>query len=62
MLEVPLELRKVMQDAKNDDKVEKKERERRSKNLIIHGAEEIGDDNNGIKEQNKKKSESISNH
>ena len=40
-----------MQDAKNDEKVEEKERERRSKNLIIHGAEEIGDDNNGIKEQ-----------
>ena len=32
----------MMRDARNDEKIEESEKERRSKNLIIHGAEEIG--------------------
>ena len=42
VLEVPTVIRQIMQEAKNDEKVEEREKERRSKNFIIHGAEEIG--------------------
>ena len=38
-----------MQDAKNDDKVEETEQAKRANNLIIHGAEEIGEDSETIK-------------
>ena len=43
IMEVPAEVRKAIQDVKNDEKVEKIEQEKRSKNIIIHGADEIGD-------------------
>ena len=43
ILKVPEELRKIMQEAKNDDKVEESEQEKRATNFIIHGAEEFGD-------------------
>ena len=36
-------------EAKNDDKVEESEQERRSPNFIIHGAKEFGDDINSMK-------------
>ena len=43
ILQVPSEVRKVIEEAKNDEKVELSEQEKRSQNFIIHGAEEIGD-------------------
>ena len=48
ILEMPLEVRKVIQEVKNDEKVESLEQEKRSLNFIIHGAEEIGDTNDDI--------------
>ena len=50
VLELPAEVRKIMIDARNDEKVENNEQERRSQNFIIHGAEEVGDDDDEIKE------------
>ncbi|MCH2416953.1 MAG: hypothetical protein MK195_09375 [Acidimicrobiales bacterium] len=50
ILSVPKEIRKIMQETRNDEKVEKVEQERRSQNFIIHGAEEIGDTSDEIKE------------
>ena len=49
LLKVPEELRKIMQDAKNDDKVEENEKAKRAINFIIHGAEEFGEDAESIK-------------
>ena len=43
ILQVPTEVRKAIQEAKNDEKVELSEQEKRSQNFIIHGAEEVGD-------------------
>ena len=50
VLQLPSEVRKALQDAKNDEKVEDSEKEKRSCNFVIHGAEEIGSDANEIKE------------
>ena len=49
VLQVPAEVRKIIQEAKNDDRVEVSEQERRSSNFIIHGAEECGDDIDSMK-------------
>ena len=49
VLEVPKEIRKIMEDARNDEKVEEIERQRRPRNFIIHGAEEIGESATEIK-------------
>ena len=38
------DLRKIMQEARNDERVEEIKKERRSKNYIIHGLEENGED------------------
>ena len=38
------DLRKIMQGARNDERVEEREKERRSGHFIIHGLEENGDD------------------
>ena len=51
VLQVPAEVRKIIQETKNDDKVEEKEQEKRSNNFIIHGAEEFGDDMESIQKQ-----------
>ena len=40
-----------MREAKNDEKVEENEREKRSRNIIIHGAEEVGDSPEEIKKE-----------
>ena len=48
ILAVPAEVRRVIQETKNDEKVEKLEHDKRSQNFIIHGAEEIGDTINEI--------------
>ena len=50
VLKLPAEVRKALQDAKNDEKVEENEKEKRSQNFVIHGAEEIGANVNEIKE------------
>ena len=49
-LQVPTEIKKIMQDAKNEEKVEQQEIERRSANFIIRGAEEIGRNEEKIKD------------
>ncbi len=54
VLAVPAEIKKIMRDVKNDEKVEDKEMEKRSKNFIIHGAEEIGDDADEVKKNDTK--------
>ena len=40
-----------MREAKNDEKVEDNEREKRSRNIIIHGAEEVGESPEEIKKE-----------
>ena len=42
LLQVPVEVRKVIKEAKNEERVEENEQEKRAKNFIVHGAEEIG--------------------
>ena len=44
----------VIKTTKNDDLIEKKERERRSANLIIYGIDEVSDDQNNVNEHDKK--------
>ena len=53
VLQVPAEVRKVMQEVRNDEKVELSEQEKRSQNFIIHGAEEIGENADEIKGNDK---------
>ena len=50
-LAVPKELRNIIREAKNDEKVEVMEIEKRANNFIIHGAEEVGDSNEDIKQE-----------
>ena len=49
VLKVPEQVRKIIEDSKNDEKVEESEQERRSRNFIIHGAEEYGNTPEKIK-------------
>lgn len=49
VLRLPQEVKQMMIDAKNEDKVEENEQERRASNFIIHGADEIGDNNEELK-------------
>ena len=44
VLAVPAEIKRMMKEVKNDEKLEDNETQRRSKNFVIHGADEIGDD------------------
>ena len=53
ILQVPSEVRKVIKDAKNDEKVESKEQEKRAENFIIHGADEIGETKEEIEENDR---------
>ena len=50
VLRVPEEVRKAIQDAKNDERVEESEQEKRAKNFIIHGADEYGETSKEIQE------------
>ena len=50
VLQVPHEIRRVIQETSNEEKVDKLEREKRASNFIIHGAEEVGEDTESIKE------------
>ena len=45
------QFKKVIREIKNDDKIEESEIEKRSKNIIIHGAEEIGENTDDIKKE-----------
>ena len=51
---IPDAMKKAMRDAKNDDKIEESDIDRRKKNIIIHGAEEIGIDVDEIKTEDSK--------
>ena len=48
VLEVPMELRKIMKETKNNDRVEENEAEKRAQNFVIHGAMEIGENKEDI--------------
>ena len=54
ILNVPKEVRKIIQETRNDEKVNQIEQEKRCQNFIIHGADEIGDNEDEIKENDKK--------
>ena len=41
----------LMREAKNDEKVEENEKEKRSRNIIIHGADELGNNQEEIKKE-----------
>lgn len=47
----PHNLRSMMRDARNDEKIEESEKQRRAKNIIIHGADEVGETPEGIKKE-----------
>ena len=44
-----MDFRQIMQKARNEEKVEEREKEKRSKNFIIHGLEENGEANGVMK-------------
>ena len=46
----PTDFRKIMQETRNEEIVEEKEKQKRSKHFIIHGLAEIGEQNEEIKE------------
>lgn len=50
VLRIPDEVRKAIEEAKNDERVEENEQVRRAKNFIIHGAEEFGENSKEIQE------------
>ena len=51
--EFPTEVRKALQEAKNDEKVEDNEKETRTRNFVIHGSEELGENTNQTKDKDK---------
>ena len=62
VLEVPKEIRTIMRNERNEEKVEQMEQERRSQNFIIHGAEEFGETTEEIKETDKQYIKDILEH
>ena len=54
VLQGPKDFRIILQETRNEEKVEEMEKERRSKIFIIHGFDEKGDDNAAIKDNDKK--------
>ena len=50
-LSSPKHIKEAIREVKNDDKIEESEAEKRSKNVIIHGAEEIGDNPADVKKE-----------
>ena len=48
--ELPAQMRKIIQEARNEEKIEGIEIKRRSRNIIIHNSEEWGDNDAAIKE------------
>ena len=51
VLKVPEQVRKIIEDSKNEEKVEENEQEKRARNIIIHGADEFGDSPEEIKRE-----------
>ena len=51
VLKLPQEVKKIMLDAENEKKIEENEQERRAKNFIIHGADEIDNNTDEIKKK-----------
>ena len=49
ILNMPKEVRRILQETQNDEKIVINEQERRSQNIIIHGAEEFGNNEDEIK-------------
>ena len=49
VLTEPQVIRKILKETRYKEKIEEKEKEQRTNNFIIHGAEEIGDNNAAIK-------------
>ena len=49
VLQLPTEVKQIMQDAKNEEKVQEKDQERHVKNFIIHGADKVGNNIDEIK-------------
>ena len=49
ILNMPKEVRRILQETQNDEKIEIAEQEKRSQNIIIHGAEEFGNNEDEIK-------------
>ena len=49
VLRGPKDFRKIMQEARNEDKVEEREQEKRSNNFIIHGLKEGDETNDELK-------------
>ena len=49
IIEGPMDFRQIMQEARNEEKVEEREKEKRRKNFIIHGLEENGEANDVMK-------------
>ena len=45
------DIKTLMRDARNDEKIEVSEKEKRAKNIIIHGADELGENPEEIKKQ-----------
>ena len=43
------DFKKIIQEARNEEKAEEREKEKRSRNFIVHGLEEVGIDNDAIK-------------
>ena len=62
VLRVPDELRKIIKETKNDEKVEESEQAKRAKNLIIHGAEEYGEDTESVNNIDKEYIDDILKH
>ena len=62
ILDVPKEVRQIIQETRNDDKVNELEQEKRCQNFIIHGAEEIGSNEEEIKENDVQYIADILNH
>ena len=60
--ELPNQMRKIIQEAKQEEKVGVMESERRARNLIIHGAIEIGQNQEEIKDEDNKYVKEILSH
>ena len=43
-----MDLRQIMQETRNEELVEEREREARAKNIIVHGFTETGDTNDDV--------------
>ena len=53
-LQDPKDFRQILQQTRNEERVEEREKEKRSKNFIIHGLAEEGDDSAVIKDNDTK--------